>query len=143
MILGKIRTIVIGIFRRDDQLLVCEGFDKVKKNYYYRPPGGSIEFGERAEDALKREIQEELGAEIDIWLFRGSLENIFVCDGMPGHEIVLIYEAKFRDSNFYQRNELSAVEDNGEVFKAVWKGKNDFDADHRLVPEGIERFLQP
>lgn len=141
MIPGKIRTIVIGIFRRADQLLVCEGFDKVKENYYYRPPGGSIEFGERAEDALKREIREELGAEIDIWLFRGSFENIFVCDGFPGHEIVLIYEAKFRDPIFYQRDEMSAVEDNGEVFKAVWKGKNDFDADHRLVPEGIERFL--
>jgi 8-oxo-dGTP pyrophosphatase MutT (NUDIX family) len=141
MIPGKIRTIVIGIFRRGDQLLCCEGFDKVKKNYYYRPPGGSIEFGERAEDALKREIREELGAEIDIWLFRGSFENIFVCDGIKGHEIVLIYEAKFRDPIFYQRDEMSAVEDNGEVFKAVWKGRNDFDADHRLVPEGIERFL--
>jgi 8-oxo-dGTP pyrophosphatase MutT (NUDIX family) len=125
MIPGKIRTIVIGIFRRDDQLLCCEGFDKVKKNYYYRPPGGSIEFGERAEDALKREIREDFGADIDIWLFRGSFENIFVCE------------------SFYQHDEISAVEDNGEVFRAVWKGKDDFDADHRLVPEGIERFLQP
>jgi len=141
MIPGVIRTIVIGIFRRGDQLLVCEGFDKVKENYYYRPPGGSIKFGERAEEALKREIQEELGAEIDIWLYRGSLENIFVCDGIKGHEIVLIYEAKFRDPVFYQRDEMSAVEDNSEVFKVVWKRNNDFDDDHRLVPEGIERYL--
>jgi 8-oxo-dGTP pyrophosphatase MutT (NUDIX family) len=141
MIPGVIRSIVIGIFRRDDQILVGEGFDKVKKNYYYRPPGGSVEFGERAEDALKREIREEFGADIDIWLFRGSFENIFVCDGIPGHEIVLIYETKFRDQSFYQLDEMNAVEDNGEVFRAVWKGMKDFDADHRLVPEGIERLL--
>jgi hypothetical protein len=73
--------------------------------------------------------------------FLGSHENLFVCDGIRGHEIVLIYEAVFRDEGFYQRDDLVAVEDNGEEFKAVWKGPEDFDEDHRLVPEGMERFL--
>ena len=114
----------------------------MKKNHYYRPPGGSIEFGEQAEETLRREIKEEFGAEIDVGRFLGSYENIFVCDGIKGHEIVLIFEARFREQCFYQKNEMNAVEDNGEAFKAVWKGLNDFDEGHRLVPEGLERFLK-
>lgn len=37
---GIIRPLVICIFKRDDTILVAEGYDSVKDDYYYRPIGG-------------------------------------------------------------------------------------------------------
>ena len=52
------------LVRRGDELLlmVVRSDDGAIKGY--RPLGGSIEFGERAADALKREFTEELGLAI-------------------------------------------------------------------------------
>lgn len=73
-----IRPLALVLFRRDDgAILVAPGFDPVKQQRFYRPLGGGIEFGERAEDALRREIQEEIGAELRAPRLLGVLENTF------------------------------------------------------------------
>jgi ADP-ribose pyrophosphatase YjhB (NUDIX family) len=55
-----IRPIAIGVIRRDDRLLVMAVRDDHDNLKGWRPLGGTIEFGERAADALKREFIEEL-----------------------------------------------------------------------------------
>lgn len=57
-----IRNISICVFRKNDSILVFEGYDDVKEDYFYRPIGGGIEYGERSFDTLKREVYEEIGA---------------------------------------------------------------------------------
>ena len=57
----EIRPIVLGIARRDNKILVSEGYDKIKKQTFYRCLGGGIEFLETSQIALKREYKEELG----------------------------------------------------------------------------------
>jgi NADH pyrophosphatase NudC (nudix superfamily) len=62
----QIRPIAIGIFRRDDRILVFESRERDSRGrIFYRPLGGSIEFGEYGDQALTRELREELGAEIE------------------------------------------------------------------------------
>jgi len=78
-----IRAIAIGIFRRGDRILVGHGHDAVKGERYCRPPGGAIEFGERAAHALRREMLEEVRAEIDEPRLLGVLENTFMLEGVP------------------------------------------------------------
>jgi ADP-ribose pyrophosphatase YjhB (NUDIX family) len=72
-----IRPIAIGIFRRDDQILVGHGHDVLKGEHFCRPPGGAIEFGECAADALRREIREEIHTEIKTPYLLAVLENTF------------------------------------------------------------------
>ena len=63
---GLIVALALCVFRRaDGALLLAFGHDHVKGQDFYRPLGGHIEFGERAEEAARREIMEELGAAVD------------------------------------------------------------------------------
>ena len=45
-----------------------------------------IEHGEYAIDAIRREMREEIGAELDNIVLLGTLENIFTFAGTAGHE---------------------------------------------------------
>ena len=60
----EIRPIVLGIVKKDNKILVSEGYDKTKNETFYRSIGRGIEFLENSKDALKREFKEELNIDI-------------------------------------------------------------------------------
>ena len=76
-------------------MLVGEGHDRLKGSSFYRPLGGQIEAGENPEQALVREMREELGEEILVVRRLGELDNRFVFEGRPGWEQVAVLEAEF------------------------------------------------
>ncbi len=117
----KIRVLALCIFRNGNRILVGEGFDPVKNQHFHRPLGGAIEFGENSQDALRREIREEIKAEITNVRYLGMLENIFNFDGKPGHEIVLIFDAEFIDRSLYARELITGIEDDELPVRAVWR----------------------
>ena len=84
------------------------------------PPGGRIEFEERSDVAPRREIREELGTEIDRLVLIGVLESLFTFDGQQEHEIVFVYDARFRDKSLYITNRLQGTESDGSQYNAVW-----------------------
>ncbi|MGE1167155.1 NUDIX domain-containing protein, partial [Peribacillus simplex] len=61
---------------------------------YYRPLGGSIELGEKSDETVIREFNEELHTEIEIIDYLGCLENIFHLDEEIGHEIIQLYSLR-------------------------------------------------
>lgn len=61
---GKVRTRVGGILIEDNKILLLKHEGVGKKEYLWSPPGGGIEFGENAEENLKREFFEETGLNI-------------------------------------------------------------------------------
>lgn len=89
-----IRALVIAVIWRGDELLVYEGRDSSKGETFYRPLGGGIDFGEAAVDALPREFREEIGTELEGVRYLETIENIYVFEGHPGHELVRVYEAR-------------------------------------------------
>lgn len=66
---------------------------KMKGENWYFLPGGHINFGERAEEALLREIEEELGISIKIQSFIGAVENFYIEKEEKHQEINLIFSA--------------------------------------------------
>src|SRR5262245_63262564 len=107
---GQIRVLALGITWRGDELLLMEGYDPSKRQTFYRPLGGGVEFGELARDALIREFAEELGAELVNIHYLGAQENVFTVDGQPGHEIHLLFEAAFANETLYAHDDLVASE---------------------------------
>ena len=75
---NRIRPIAICVFRHNDCILVAQGYDPVKKEHFYRPLGGGIEFGEYSERTVHRELLEEIGAETCELKYLGNLENVYV-----------------------------------------------------------------
>jgi 8-oxo-dGTP pyrophosphatase MutT (NUDIX family) len=135
---GQIRAISICVFRKDDSILVCEGFDHVKKDYYYRPIGGGVEYGETSSAALEREVLEEIGATITNLKYLGTIENIFTYNGALGHEVVFVYDAEFVEKSFYDKTTFFGEEDNGGIIKLSWKPLSEFTNNKlRLVPEKL------
>jgi 8-oxo-dGTP pyrophosphatase MutT (NUDIX family) len=138
----RIRPIALVLFRRaDGAVLVAPGFDRVKDKAFYRPLGGEIEFGELAVDAARREIREELAAEIDDPKLLGVFENIFTFLGRNGHELVWVFEATFRDHSFEERDVVYALEGDA-TFEVHWVPRQRFiDGEVPLFPDGLLEVL--
>lgn len=139
---GEIRPIAIGIFRREEQILVFEGYDPTSGETFYRPLGGAIEFGEYGHQALAREIREEIDTEIENLRFLGLSENLFDFAGQQGHEIVLIYEADLVGSAVYEQEVMTGREDDGNPFKVLWASLARFQrGEAPLYPDGLLELL--
>jgi 8-oxo-dGTP pyrophosphatase MutT (NUDIX family) len=137
----RIRPIAICLLRRGEEILVHESYDSVKQRGFARPLGGGIDFGETSEAAAIREIKEELGVDITGVKLLGIVENIFVYEGEPGHEMVFVYDGRFVDESLYQQESLTAVEGERQ-FEAVWRSPQALrDGPCYLVPEEIWQFL--
>lgn len=141
--MNLIRPIAICVFLHQNKILVSEGYDPIKAQTFYRPLGGMLEFGERGEDAIRREIHEELDAEVTDVRFLSLLESIFTYNGQPHHELVLVYDGRFINGLIYESTELSGREAGDEQpFKVLWKSLADFGAGHPpLYPEGLLDLL--
>jgi ADP-ribose pyrophosphatase YjhB (NUDIX family) len=133
--------VAIALIRRGDEVLVFEVPDAVKGVVGWRPPGGTIEFGERGSDTVVREIREELGVEISGAAYLGTVENMFTYLGAQGHELVRVYAARFADQRLYERDHFDCIEAHGARFICVWKPIADFRAGVPLYPEGLLEML--
>lgn len=132
---GEIRVLALGLIRDGNRIFVSEGYDPVKQQTFYRAMGGGVDFGETSLEALKREFQEEIQADLTNIRYLGCLENIFTFNGQSGHEIIQLFESDFVDPKFYQLDKLDFSE--GERQKtALWVDINRFKSGElRLVPE--------
>ena len=137
------RPIAICVVRHDDKIFVAEGFDSIKKETFYRPLGGTIEFGEYGRDTVVRELMEEVGEPLTNVRFIGTSENIYTLQGSPGHEFVLIYEGDFVNEDVYSKPSVEAREGDAE-FIARWMQMSDFvDGSFPLYPDSLLGMLTP
>ena len=137
-----VRPKAVCVCRRGDDILVNEAYDAATGESFYCPLGGEVEFGERAADAVARELREEIGADLaEVWPL-GVLENIFVYEGTPGHEILFVFDGRLADASLYERETLVGEESNGQRFVARWTPLSRFAAGGPpLYPDGLYALL--
>jgi ADP-ribose pyrophosphatase YjhB (NUDIX family) len=137
-----VRPLAICVLRRaDGAVLLAAGFDEVKGERFYRPLGGTIEFGERSEETVRRELREELGAEIDEPRLLAVFENIFEYRGRPGHELVWVYEAGLAQPAL-TGDDVILADEGGARFEAHWIHPNDLlGGGPKLYPERLLELL--
>ncbi len=85
-ITGYLRVKAVCVFANGGRILLIEGYDTAKEQRFFVPIGGRVEFGESTEQAITREVAEELSADITDLVQLGVLENLFTFEDGPGHE---------------------------------------------------------
>ena len=119
-----------------------EARDESRDLTFYRPLGGGIEFGERSDAAVRRELLEEIGAELEELSLLTIFENLFAFEGEAWHEIVFVYEATLADPSFYDRRSFVVTEETS-TLPGIWRRLSDFDmASAPLYPDGLLAFLR-
>ena len=125
----KIELIARAVIQRGDNFLLAHKLGE--SNTFL--PGGHIEEGEYAVEALRRELCEELGVESEGYDFVGILEHKFADEqGVSYEEVNIIFTAMIMEA------EVTSVERHLE-FK--WVNPDDFEKEN-LLPNSLQRLLR-
>lgn len=84
---GQFNYRVAAVILRGDEVLL----QVIGDQPYWCLPGGRVDFGESAEEAVRREMMEELGLEPCIERPLWVVENLYEQDGARYHEASLYY----------------------------------------------------
>lgn len=138
----KIRAIALAVLIQNDHIFVTEYTRSTNGELYYRPLGGGIEFYETGEDAVRRELREEIKADLINVRYMGLLENLFTTEEGRAHQICLMYTAQFAEA---YRNKTDYIIEGWEgesPFKALWKPIAMFrSGESPLYPNGLIALL--
>jgi ADP-ribose pyrophosphatase YjhB (NUDIX family) len=138
----RIRAKVIAVARYEERLLLCEVLDDFGLVAGWCPLGGEIEFCEPAEHALRREIREELGCDLEITHGPAVCENFYEHHGSKGHEIVFAYKVRLFDPEIYARKRFQIREQRGTTHWVDWVPIHPFrDGQAELYPTALVPYL--
>jgi ADP-ribose pyrophosphatase YjhB (NUDIX family) len=139
---ATVRPVAVGIVRRGDKLLLMAVRTDDGTIKGWRPLGGTIEFGERAADTLKREFVEEIGVTLGEPKLLCVLESLYSHQGAPGHEIVFVFDARLTDAGAYHRDGFT-FEDGGVRNDVRWVALTRFQTgQEHLFPAGLLEWLE-
>jgi 8-oxo-dGTP diphosphatase len=89
----KLRVRPCGIVIEDGKILLIKHQAINQLGYFWSPPGGGLQFGEKIDDCLKREFKEETNLDISVIEFIGLYEYLH----MPLHAVELFYHCKIEN----------------------------------------------
>jgi ADP-ribose pyrophosphatase YjhB (NUDIX family) len=135
--MNQIRIRVAGILIHNDQILLVR--HEKNGNSYYLLPGGGMEYGETAAQALIREFKEEVGLSVDIGklvmvqdsippnLHRQVL-NLYFLAQSSSHEIKVTQDQVLKDAAFFPLDQFLNMKVNPDVKQEIIEGvKNNWE----------------
>jgi ADP-ribose pyrophosphatase YjhB (NUDIX family) len=136
-LVGVVRPIAAAVIRDGSRILVWDDYNPATGEVVSVPLAGGIEFGETGEQAIARELAEEIRATPTRIQFLGLLEDIFDWAEQQRHELYLVYDVDLADQTIYDAEQVEVLEPDGTTYPARWRSLPEFRSDARLVPDGL------
>jgi predicted NUDIX family NTP pyrophosphohydrolase len=140
---SNINVKALGLHWRNGCILAAEVYDSHGQAAGVRPLGGTVEFGESSEVALRREFMEELGVEVQVLSGPLIIDNIYHFEGENGHEIIFLYEIGFGNDDYQNLDTITFQESDGTSGTARWYDPKELDrlGCPDLYPKGLKALL--
>ena len=138
------RQAALCLFRRGDTFLITDLTDPVTGAALHRPPGGGLEDGETPEQAVRRELLEELGIRLTGVQPLGAIDHIWYWKGRELHERAWLFAASPADDPRLDRGETpELIEADGDRIQTCWRACGTPGADlPPLCPPGLLELLR-
>ena len=111
------KQVAAGLIVRENQLLICQRTRHQPMPLKWEFPGGKIEHGEQPIDALRRELEEELGIDAKIGDEVARIKHIYRNGGAIELRFFVVREYTgevenriFKDVRWVERTELPAYD---------------------------------
>lgn len=104
-------------------------------------PGGRITIGENSKDAVKRELEEEIGKPVEIGEYVTTIENFFKLKDKKYHEIMFVYKAEFKDEQDKKIEEPLENIEGKEYLQYDWVEISKLE-DYNMLPKRLKEVLQ-
>jgi ADP-ribose pyrophosphatase YjhB (NUDIX family) len=115
---GRFNCRAVGVLVDRQRLLV----HRAEMDDFWTLPGGRVEFGESAGDALARELEEELGVSVEVGRLVWVVENFFAYRGEQYHEIAFYFQVSLpEDSHLTAHDEPFAGDEDGIPLIFEWQ----------------------
>ncbi|MFW3147008.1 MAG: (deoxy)nucleoside triphosphate pyrophosphohydrolase [Thermoplasmatota archaeon] len=87
--------VTAAVILKDGRILIAQRLpDSRFEPSKWEFPGGKVDFGEHPEEALKRELREELGIDIEVGALYHLASHVYFRNGLERHVVILFYLCK-------------------------------------------------
>ncbi|WP_144611778.1 NUDIX hydrolase [Bacillus cereus] len=125
-----------AICKHDNKILILQGDGE---DFWY-VPGGRVKMLENSEDALKRELAEELAVPIEVKRLIWSVENFFTLSKRKFHEISFYYEVELKQLPANGADQY-ILEEEGRTYFFKWVPVEELDT-YNLQPAFIKEKVK-
>jgi ADP-ribose pyrophosphatase YjhB (NUDIX family) len=133
---GRIRATARAVIRHEDRILGIAAREPGTDLDFCFLPGGGMRFGETSEEAVRRELREELAIEPREVRLLGVIENRFTWVGDPHQTLEFVYEVLGCEPPVAELGRLEVVA--GDDHEATWWPLAAFDGSGTpLYPDGV------
>lgn len=108
---------------------------------HYALVGGRVQIGENSAKTVKREMQEELGKNIEIISYIATIENFFEMKGSKYHEILFVHQAEFINDEDKKIEYTLKNKEGKDYLQYEWLDLNKIE-EYPLYPKAIQTILK-